>query len=74
MSGIVTILTAKLILTSKHLKSLLMTKEPVNDSVEESDDRRAPSITEETKRKLLRGENILIAIDDDWIKCNNFES
>ena len=40
----------------------VLTKEAVNDSVEESDDRRFPSITDEKTRKLLQVENILIEL------------
>ena len=40
-----------------------LTKESVNDSVEESDYRRAPS--DKTTRKSVQRENVLIAIDTD---------
>ena len=55
----------KLILTSKYLQK------SVNDLVEESDDRRAPS--DETTRKSEQRENDLIAIGAHWNKYINFE-
>ena len=42
------------------------TEEPVNNSVEVSDDRNASSVSDDAARKLLQGEsNILIVADDD---------
>ena len=52
-------------MTSKYLQK------SVNDLVEESDDRRAPS--DETTRKSEQRENDLITIGAHWNKYINFE-
>lgn len=62
--------TKKLILLSKLLQ------ESVNNSVEVSDDRNPPSVSDKTTKKLLQEDNSIVIVIDDEIKyqISNFKS